>query len=126
MWISLERFAACNPQEQFLIHPPGWIEIQSVLLSHLTPPESHRYLRTCVFLVVETRELTLTAKNSSGWVSKLTGKVTQAETESAATGLQHSSPCKLVGTYTCFLHICAAYVAASRTRRGSLGARVFF
>ena len=33
MWISLERFADCNPQEAFLIHFPGWFAIQSEILS---------------------------------------------------------------------------------------------
>jgi hypothetical protein len=61
MWISLERFAACNPQEHFIIHFPGWFELQTLILAHLTPSESHLYLRTCIFLIVETRELTLTA-----------------------------------------------------------------
>jgi len=61
MWISLERFATCNPQEHFLIHFPGWFEIQTLILAHLTPAESHLYLRTCIFLIVETKDLTLTA-----------------------------------------------------------------
>ena len=61
MWISLDRFTTCNPQDRFIIHIPGWFEIQSAILAHLSPAESHRYLRTCVLLVVETRDLTLTA-----------------------------------------------------------------
>ena len=61
MWISLERFSAVDPQEGFLIDCPGWFEIQGGILAHLTPSESHRYLRTCIFLIVETRDLLLTA-----------------------------------------------------------------
>jgi len=61
MWISLDRFAACNPQDQFLVHFPGWFDLQGNILAYSTPAESHRYLRTCVFLFVETRDLLLTA-----------------------------------------------------------------
>ena len=32
-----------------------------MILVHLTPAESHLYLRTCIFLIVETKDLTLTA-----------------------------------------------------------------
>ena len=61
MWISLDRFAACNSQGQFLVHFPGWFDLQGNILAYSTPSESHRYLRTCVFLFVETRDLLLTA-----------------------------------------------------------------
>ena len=61
MWISLERFADCNSQDQFLLHFPGWFDLQGNILAYSTPAESHRYLRTCVFLFVETRDLLLTA-----------------------------------------------------------------
>ena len=61
MWISLERFADCNLQEAFLIHFPGWFAIQSEILSLLSPRESQRYLQSCVYLILETKDLLLTA-----------------------------------------------------------------
>lgn len=61
MWISLDRLAECDPQEQFIVHVPGWFGIQSLILSWLTPAESHRYLRTCVFLIIDTSDLLLSA-----------------------------------------------------------------
>ena len=61
MWISLDRFAECDPQEGFIVHIPGWFGIQSVILSWLTPAESHRYLRTCVYLILDTKDLLLSA-----------------------------------------------------------------
>ena len=61
MWISLERFADCNPQEAFLIHFPGWFAIQSEILSLLSPRESQRYLQSCVYLILETKDFLLTA-----------------------------------------------------------------
>ena len=61
MWISLERFSECNPQQAFLIHIPGWFEIQSRILALLSPSESQRYLRSCVYLILDTKDLLLTA-----------------------------------------------------------------
>ena len=62
MWISLERFAECHPQQNFfLIDTPGWFEIQSRILSFLPPPDSQCYLRSCVYLIVDTKDLLLTA-----------------------------------------------------------------
>ena len=61
MWISLDRFAECDPQEGFILHIPGWFGIQSLILSWLTPAESHRYLRTCVYLILDTKDLLPTA-----------------------------------------------------------------
>lgn len=62
MWISLERFTECNPQQNFLlIDGPGWFETQSRILSFLPPPDSQCYLRSCVYLIVDTKDLLLTA-----------------------------------------------------------------
>ena len=61
MWISLERFSECDPQKAFLIHFPGCFAIQSEILSLLSPQESQRYLRSCVYLFLETKDLLLTA-----------------------------------------------------------------
>ena len=61
MWISLDRFSECDPQEGFIVHIPGWFGLQSIILAFLTPAESHRYLRTCVYLLLDTRDLLLNA-----------------------------------------------------------------
>ena len=61
MWISLDRLAECDPQAHFIVHVPGWFEIQSQILAWLTPAESHRYLRTCVLLIIDTSDLLLSA-----------------------------------------------------------------
>jgi hypothetical protein len=61
IWISLDRFSECDPQEGFLVHIPGWFGLQSIILAFLTPAESHRYLRTCVYLLLDTRDLLLNA-----------------------------------------------------------------
>jgi len=61
MWISLDRFSECDPQEGFIVHIPGWFGSQSIILAWLTPAESHRYLQTCVYLLIDTRDLLLSA-----------------------------------------------------------------
>ena len=61
MWISLDRFSECDPQEGFIVHIPGWFGLQSIILASLTPAESHRYLHTCVYLLLDTRDLLLSA-----------------------------------------------------------------
>ena len=33
MWISLDRFSECDPQEGFLVHIPGWFGLQSIILA---------------------------------------------------------------------------------------------
>ena len=61
MSISLERFLECDPQNAFIIHFPGWFAVHSEILSLLSPQESQRYLQSCVYLCLETKDLLLTA-----------------------------------------------------------------
>ena len=61
MWIGLDRFAECDPQDRFILHIPNWFGVQSIILAHLTPGQSHRYLRTCVYLLLDARDLLLSA-----------------------------------------------------------------
>ena len=62
MWISLDRLSQCDSQENFgILDIPGWFGVHSIILSSLTPADSHRYLRTCVYLLIDTRDLLLSA-----------------------------------------------------------------
>ena len=62
MWISLDRLAQCDPQDNFgILDIPGWFGVHSIILASLSPAESHRYLRTCVYLLIDTRDLLLSA-----------------------------------------------------------------
>ena len=61
MWINLDRLAVCHSQEQFLLLSPGWFTVHTFILSYLIPAEGHRFLRTCIILLVDRRELFLSA-----------------------------------------------------------------
>ena len=62
MWISLDRFFTCDPQDNFaLCQVGGWFEIHSRILSALSPAEGHRLLRSCIWLLVDKKDLLLTS-----------------------------------------------------------------
>ena len=59
MWVSLARLAGGNRQQEFLIDTPNWFSIQISIVSHLDPAETHRFVRTCMALFVEQKDLLL-------------------------------------------------------------------
>ena len=73
MHFSLQRISECNPQEAFSGTFPGWFYIQSLILSCFSPAEGHRFLRTCLLLLLERSDLFLAATAirinyaGSGW-----------------------------------------------------------
>ena len=63
MWFSLDRIFSCDPQDNFLLlqQLAGWFRIHSFILSALTPSESQRFLRSCIWLLVDRTDLLLSA-----------------------------------------------------------------
>ena len=62
MWINLDRFFTCDPQDNFaLCQVGGWFEIHSRILSALNPAEGHRFLRSCIWFLVDRKDLFLTS-----------------------------------------------------------------
>ena len=57
--MSLSRLAGCNRQQQFLIDTPNWFIIHIYIVSNLDPAESLRFVRTCMALFVEQKDLFL-------------------------------------------------------------------
>ena len=61
MCFSLERLTRCDPQLQFLLHIPNWFSIQALILAFLQPGQGHLFLRSCIQLLIDRRDLFLQA-----------------------------------------------------------------
>ena len=59
MWVSLDRISVCNRQTDFLLDTPDWFSIQFFIVSNLEPAETHRFLRSCLALLIEQKDLLL-------------------------------------------------------------------
>ena len=59
MWVSLDRISVCNRQTEFLLDTPDWFSIQIFIVSNLEPAETHRFLRSCLALLIEQKDLLL-------------------------------------------------------------------
>ena len=59
MWVSLDRISVCNRQTDFLLDTPDWFSIQIFIVSNLEPAETHRFLRSCLSLLIEQKDLLL-------------------------------------------------------------------
>ena len=59
MWVSLDRISVCNRQTDFLLDTPDWFSIQIFIVSNLEPAETHRFLRSCLALLIEQKDLLL-------------------------------------------------------------------
>ena len=57
--MSLDRLAVCNRQTEFLLDTPDWFSIQIFIVSNLDPAETHRFVRSCMALLVEQKDLLL-------------------------------------------------------------------
>ena len=57
--MNLDRLAGCNRQPEFLIDTPNWFCIQISIVSNLDPAETHRFIRSCMALFIEQKDLLL-------------------------------------------------------------------
>ena len=61
MWISLSRLQQCHQQDEFLLLSPGWFTIHTFIVAVLTPSEGQLLLRSCILLLIDRRDLCLSA-----------------------------------------------------------------
>ena len=59
MWVSLDRIAVCHRQTDFLFDTPDWFSIQIFIVSNLDLAETYRFLRSCLALLIEQKDLLL-------------------------------------------------------------------
>ena len=58
MHITFERFQRAHDQDQFVLALfPGWFSVQSRVLSFLSPADGVRFLKTCIILLAERKDL---------------------------------------------------------------------